>query len=165
MSIPIFPADHEIPLHANHPFQSIRRYVTEGASPKSGSNGPIIAVAAGAVAGLAYYWAVLRDVPAAAMVNPSPPTKAFKGGDQGFIDLKLVNVQDVNHNTKRFRFALPDKNDVSGLQIACMDQISLHSFLRPRWILMRVSDSRNYHQVPRSGYGKAGCSSLYSRER
>ena len=45
--------------------------------------------------------------------------KAFKGGDQGFVSLLLDKVEDINHNTKRFRFKLPDENDVSGLQVAC----------------------------------------------
>lgn len=43
----------------------------------------------------------------------------FTGGDQGFIDLKLESVQNVNHNTKKFRFALPDPDAVSGLPITC----------------------------------------------
>lgn len=46
------------------------------------------------------------------------PGKAFTGGDQGFIDLKLDSVEEINHNTKKFRFALPNADDVSGLQIA-----------------------------------------------
>lgn len=50
----------------------------------------------------------------------SPPAnKVFKGGDQGFVSLLLEQVEDINHNTKRFRFKLPDENDVSGLQVAC----------------------------------------------
>ena len=44
--------------------------------------------------------------------------KAFTGGDQGFIDLKLDSIEEINHNTKKFRFALPNADDVSGLQIA-----------------------------------------------
>jgi cytochrome-b5 reductase len=43
---------------------------------------------------------------------------AFTGGDQGFISLKLDSVENVNHNTKKFRFALPDVDQVSGLHIA-----------------------------------------------
>lgn len=43
---------------------------------------------------------------------------AFTGGEQGFIDLKLDSVEEINHNTKKFRFALPNADDVSGLQIA-----------------------------------------------
>ncbi|KAI4137356.1 MAG: hypothetical protein L6R39_007332 [Caloplaca ligustica] len=47
-----------------------------------------------------------------------PANKTFTGGDQGWLDLKLESVEEVSDNTKRFRFALPDKDDVSGLQIA-----------------------------------------------
>lgn len=43
---------------------------------------------------------------------------AFTGGDQGFISLKLDSVENVNHNTKKFRFSLPEEDQVSGLQIA-----------------------------------------------
>jgi cytochrome-b5 reductase len=43
---------------------------------------------------------------------------AFTGGDQGFISLKLESVENVNHNTKKFRFALPEDDQVSGLHIA-----------------------------------------------
>ena len=48
----------------------------------------------------------------------SSSNKAFTGGDQGFISLKLDSVEKLNHNTKRFRFSLPNSDDVSGLQIA-----------------------------------------------
>lgn len=43
----------------------------------------------------------------------------FVGGDQGWVDLKLADVETLSHNTKRFRFALPDQDKVSGLQVAC----------------------------------------------
>lgn len=49
-----------------------------------------------------------------------PLNAAFKGGDQGFIDLKLESVEELSHNTKKFRFALPEMDDVSGLHIACV---------------------------------------------
>jgi cytochrome-b5 reductase len=62
-----------------------------------------------------------KNVPAKAgdQVADQPVPNAFTGGDQGFLDLKLSNVETVNHNTKRFRFELPDKDQVSGLNIAC----------------------------------------------
>jgi cytochrome-b5 reductase len=44
--------------------------------------------------------------------------KAFTGGDQGFVGLKLESVENVNHNTKKFRFALPEEDHVSGLNVA-----------------------------------------------
>ena len=52
-----------------------------------------------------------------------PANSAFLGGDQGWIDLKLERVEELNHNTKKFRFALPKEDDVSGLQIACTSSI------------------------------------------
>lgn len=45
-------------------------------------------------------------------------SKAFTGGDQGFISLKLESIEEINHNTKKFRFHLPDDNSVSGLTVA-----------------------------------------------
>lgn len=36
------------------------------------------------------------------------------------MSLKLENIEEVNHNTKKLRFALPNPDDVSGLHIACM---------------------------------------------
>ena len=53
-----------------------------------------------------------------------PPSKAFLGGEQGFLDLKLESVETINHNTKKFRFALPNPDDVSGLQIACLSSLA-----------------------------------------
>ncbi len=47
------------------------------------------------------------------------PPKTFRGGDQGFVSLKLDSVEDVTHNTKKFRFLLDDENAVSGLKVAC----------------------------------------------
>lgn len=43
---------------------------------------------------------------------------AFTGGDQGFISLKLDSVENINHNTKKFRFELPESDQVSGLHVA-----------------------------------------------
>lgn len=43
---------------------------------------------------------------------------AFTGGEQGWISLKLDKVENINHNTKKFRFALPEEDQVSGLVIA-----------------------------------------------
>lgn len=44
--------------------------------------------------------------------------KALTGGDQGFVSLKLEEVENVNHNTKRFRFKLPEEDMVLGLNVA-----------------------------------------------
>lgn len=52
-------------------------------------------------------------------VAAEAPKKAFTGGDQGFISLKLAEIEDINHNTKKFRFALPEEDMVSGLAACC----------------------------------------------
>lgn len=44
--------------------------------------------------------------------------KALTGGDQGFVSLKLEDVENINHNTKKFRFKLPEDDMVSGLEVA-----------------------------------------------
>ena len=67
--------------------------------------------AAGLGAGGYYYYAQSSGTPVIL------GEKAFKGGDQGFISLKLENVEVYNHNVKKLRFALPNENDVSGLPV------------------------------------------------
>ena len=47
-----------------------------------------------------------------------PANKVFTGGDQGFLPLTLESVQDINHNTKQFRFKFDDQDAVSGLSVA-----------------------------------------------
>lgn len=56
---------------------------------------------------------------AAQAAKSATPAKAFQGGDQGFLDLKLAEVIPYNHNTKKLRFELPEKDQVSGLTVAC----------------------------------------------
>lgn len=51
-------------------------------------------------------------------VPGTEPPKTFTGGDQGFVSLVLTDVEKVNHNTKKFRFELPEQG-VSGLKVAC----------------------------------------------
>lgn len=46
-----------------------------------------------------------------------PAKQAFTGGDQGFLSLRLAEVENINHNTKKFRFELPEKDMVTGLPI------------------------------------------------
>ncbi|KJZ77475.1 NADH-cytochrome b5 reductase 2 [Hirsutella minnesotensis 3608] len=110
-----FRAAQPLKMHA-------RRYATESGSQK-GSN-TVLFAAVGAVLAGAGYW-FMGGTPAAqqasakvkeAMGASSKPT--FTGGDQGFVSLKLAEVETVNHNTKRFRFELPEGDMVSGLQVA-----------------------------------------------
>lgn len=64
-----------------------------------------------AVGGAAVYWTLQAPVQ---VKEPSKP--AFTG--QGFFNLTLQSVEDISHNTKKFRFALPEEDQVSGLQTA-----------------------------------------------
>ncbi|MCJ1286821.1 Urease [Xylographa opegraphella] len=112
---------------------NIRRYATEGSSAGSSNTLLYSGVAAAAAAAGGYYYysgssgavksgrsrenAVSTSEPKT--IEPSgPQSKTFTGGDQGWIDLKLKNVEVINHNTKKLRFALNSDDDVSGLQIA-----------------------------------------------
>lgn len=63
-----------------------------------------------------YYYRTSGGVPSLATAAPAKP--AFTGGDQGFVSLKLAEVENINHNTKRFRFELPEGDMVSGLHVA-----------------------------------------------
>lgn len=71
------------------------------------------------IAGAGYYF--LSGSPTAQKIEEKvtpEPKKAFTGGDQGFVSLKLAEIEQVNHNTKRFRFELPEADMVSGLHVA-----------------------------------------------
>ncbi|KAF2219475.1 hypothetical protein BDZ85DRAFT_268506 [Elsinoe ampelina] len=97
----------------------IRRYATE--PPKSSSNALLFGgVAAAAATGTYYY--LNNDTPAAVTDAASKvgltPSKTFKGGDQGFVPLKLTNNTQLNHNTYKLRFTLDDDNAVSGVDVA-----------------------------------------------
>ena len=82
-----------------------------------------------ALAGFGTYYVFVRDPgaarkaeakareAAAAVQAKAAPKKALTGGDQGFVALQLDQVEAVNHNTKRFRFKLPEEDMVSGLHV------------------------------------------------
>ncbi|TVY18256.1 NADH-cytochrome b5 reductase 2 [Lachnellula arida] len=114
-----------------------RRYATE---PASGGSNTLLysAIAAAVGAGGGYYFynsgdnaskvknaAKDAEVKAKEAVGKGKAQAesiagkaAFTGGDQGFISLKLDSVENVNHNTKKFRFELPEADQVSGLAVA-----------------------------------------------
>lgn len=81
---------------------------------------PLYVAGGAAIAGAAgYYFMNGTSAAQQATAQKAPAaTPAFTGGDQGFVSLKLAEVETVNHNTKRFRFELPEKDQVSGLHIA-----------------------------------------------
>ena len=102
--------------------QGARHYATE--PPKGGSSTAIyVGLAAAAGFGGYYYLSQtgqnLKGSSATTSSEPVKASPAFTGGDQGWLDLKLDKVDEINHNTKRFRFLLPDPDNVSGLHIAC----------------------------------------------
>lgn len=94
--------------------QSFRKYSSE--APKAKSLAPIYTAvgATGLAVGLYRYYSGA----AATAEVPIERSKVFTGGDQGWVDLKLSEIEVLNHNTKRLRFEFPDKESVSGLQIA-----------------------------------------------
>lgn len=109
--------------------QFVRRYATEppSAEPAKSSNTMAYIAGAGALAGAGYYF--LGGSPAAKKaedkvkeatdkLSTGAVKKALTGGDQGFVSLLLEEVEIVNHNTKRFRFKLPEDDMVSGLHVA-----------------------------------------------
>ncbi|KAK4128144.1 ferredoxin reductase-like protein [Parathielavia appendiculata] len=110
-----------------------RRYATEQLStdPKKGNNMLLYGAVAVALAGVGYYFSrstpavkkaeeTVKDTAGAATekLTSGEAKKALTGGDQGWVSLKLEEVEMVNHNSKRFRFRLPEDDMVSGLQIA-----------------------------------------------
>lgn len=137
--------DQSTHADADHDQQHARRFATEtgpsaaqqaakpaaAAAPKTaaapppppppsggGSNATVYALGAAVLGGGAYYYSTLSGGAKAGAASKQPAQAAFTGGDQGFLSLKLAEVVDVNHNTKRFRFELPEKNQVPGLPIA-----------------------------------------------
>lgn len=102
------------------PLQHARRCYASDAGPKGGA-GALPLLAAGAAAAGAGYYYYYYSTSASSRASPSaaaPAKPAFTGGDQGFVSLKLAEVESVNHNTKRFRFELPEPDMVSGLPVA-----------------------------------------------
>ncbi|AEO65914.1 uncharacterized protein THITE_2150123 [Thermothielavioides terrestris NRRL 8126] len=113
----------------------IRRYATEppSADPKKGSNNTLLYGGAAAAVLAAGYYFLSGTTPAAKKaeekvkeasgaaadkLSAGEVKKALTGGDQGWVSLKLEEVETVNHNSKRFRFRLPEDDMVSGLQVA-----------------------------------------------
>lgn len=87
-------------------------------APKSGTNAAAWVLGAAGVGGAAYYYFGGSSPAAANAAAAVAPKKALTGGDQGFVPLTLEAVDVVNHNTKKFRFKLPEDNMVSGVEIA-----------------------------------------------
>ncbi|KKY31102.1 putative nadh-cytochrome b5 reductase [Diaporthe ampelina] len=104
----------------------IRRYADKPSAPSGGSNNTLLYFLGGGAAAAGGYYYFTQNPGAAqkaeAKVKGALPggevKKALTGGDQGFLSLKLDDVEIVNHNTKKFRFKLPEDDMVSGLEVA-----------------------------------------------
>ncbi|KAJ9611748.1 NADH-cytochrome b5 reductase [Cladophialophora chaetospira] len=113
--------------------QSVRGYATDAQPPRSSST-PYIVGAVALGSGI-FGYSFLGPASKASKTDGPPsqstedkknineqkkeaPGKTFTGGEQGFVDLKLKEIIDYNHNTKRFKFSLPDAEHVSGLNVA-----------------------------------------------
>jgi cytochrome-b5 reductase len=111
------------PSHPNYGSiaQSIRKYSSEAASPKKSFLTPIFLTVGAAGIGVGVWrYTQQRGVNARASSEITKEADSvFKGGDQGWINLKLAHVDVLSHNTKLLRFEFPDKDQVSGLKIAC----------------------------------------------
>ncbi|KAH8734954.1 hypothetical protein BGZ61DRAFT_342340 [Ilyonectria robusta] len=96
----------------------VRRYATE-AGAAGGSNALLYAAGAAGLAGAGYWYFSGSSSPAAEVkkVVVAEPKKAFIGGEQGWLSLKVSEVETINHNTKRVRFELPESDQVSGLPL------------------------------------------------
>ncbi|KAI9931669.1 hypothetical protein ASPWEDRAFT_37473 [Aspergillus wentii DTO 134E9] len=93
--------------------QSFRKYSTE--APKGGKSLAPVYISVG-LAGLGV--GLWRYNSGTANAEPKERPHVFTGGEQGWVDLKLANIEELSHNTKRLRFEFEDKEAVSGLQVA-----------------------------------------------
>jgi len=94
------------------PRQQIRQYASPSTEPQKSKAVLYAAAILGvAVAGGTYYFT-------SGMGKALPPAEITLKGDDQWIDLKLVGITPVTHNTKKFRFELPSENHVSGLKTA-----------------------------------------------
>lgn len=94
--------------------------------------------------GAGYYYYTSQASPTLKMEGPAP--KAFQGGDQGFLSLKLDSVEKISENTKKFRFALPEADQESGLPVACTSEDD-YSFARDKMSKLTSMNSCRRNKV------------------
>jgi cytochrome-b5 reductase len=91
---------------------SRRTYASAAANKPKKYNLLLYSVVAGSAAGAGYYYYYTTGSEKAKAAETT-----FKGNGE-WVDLKLVEITPVTHNTKKFRFKLPSENHVSGLKVA-----------------------------------------------
>ncbi|PGH00785.1 NADH-cytochrome b5 reductase 2 [Polytolypa hystricis UAMH7299] len=94
-----------------------RQASSQAAQPQK-SKAPVYAGAALAAAAGAGFWFWQQQTSEVTKIADKDRAKVFTGGDQGWVDLKLAQIETVSHNTKKFRFEFEDSEAVSGLHIA-----------------------------------------------
>ncbi|KAG0636758.1 hypothetical protein HOY80DRAFT_325223 [Tuber brumale] len=92
--------------------RSRRAYASAAENKPKKSNLLLYSVIAGSAAGVGYYFYHTTGGESAKAAETT-----FKGNGE-WVDLKLVEITPVTHNTKKFRFKLPSENHVSGLKVA-----------------------------------------------
>jgi cytochrome-b5 reductase len=122
---------------ANTLRQHVRRYASEAPDQSKGKGGgtPFLLTMV-AFAGLLGGYSYLRRTKypkASGEAGAAPPSRegekipdstggaakiAFTGGEQGFLSLKLLKSEIINHNSKHLTFALPEEDMESGLHVA-----------------------------------------------
>lgn len=75
----------------------------------------VAGLAAGSIGAGLVLSRVGRDVDA----DANEPRKVF-GRGPAFVSLPLQSEEQVNHDTKRLRFSLPNSTDISGLSLTCV---------------------------------------------
>ncbi|KAH8700548.1 putative NADH-cytochrome b5 reductase [Talaromyces proteolyticus] len=94
--------------------QSFRKYSTE--APAKNNTFKNVAFGIGAIGIGAGIYRYTQGNSASAETKLSSPV--FTGGEQGFVNLKVREIEDLSPNTKRLRFEFADKDAPSGLHIA-----------------------------------------------
>ncbi|KAK4188459.1 hypothetical protein QBC35DRAFT_382680 [Podospora australis] len=82
---------------------------------------PVLAAAAAGISALAYY-----------TLRASPSDKPAFGSGFNVRSLKLHSTEQINHNTKKLRFELPDPSLVSGMTVS--SALLTVSFPNGRWL-------------------------------
>ncbi|OLL22688.1 NADH-cytochrome b5 reductase 2 [Neolecta irregularis DAH-3] len=97
----------------------LKPFSSEAPKPKNSKGLVPLTVGAAALGAGYYYKDTLKSFfsSSTSTQSSSNSSAAFKNKDE-WIDLKLEKIETINHNTKRFRFALPSQDQVSGLHVA-----------------------------------------------
>ncbi|EEH38032.2 NADH-cytochrome b5 reductase [Paracoccidioides lutzii Pb01] len=94
--------------------QSVRKYSSEAPAKNGLRTSLYTGLVFAAGAGL-YYWQKSSANP---VVEVKERNAVLKGGDQGWVGLRLVGIENVSHNVKKLRFEFEDPESVSGVHVS-----------------------------------------------